>query len=134
MFNKRLAFLIFLAVIFFIFIPELFSQDIEIQVQLGHAMGVNSALFSPDGRFVLSGSADEIVILWDIASGKEIRRFLGHSDMVNSVVFSHDGRFALSGSNDNTLILWEVTSGREIRKIMGHSDIVTSVAFSADEK
>ena len=40
---------------------------------LGHSKGVYSVAFSPDGRFALSGSLDETLRLWDIATGKEIQ-------------------------------------------------------------
>ena len=48
----------------------------------GHSGPVNSVAFSPDGRYILSGSEDKTIRLWEIATGKELRRFEGHSDMV----------------------------------------------------
>jgi WD40 repeat protein len=65
--------------------------------------------FSADGKYVLSGSADSSVILWDVASGAEVRRFTGHLDDVRSVAFSPDGTFALSGSSDGTVRQWQIT-------------------------
>jgi WD40 repeat protein len=88
--------------------------------------------FSPDGRYALSGSYDNTLKLWKVASGTEIRTFSGHSFAVSSVAFSPDGRYALSGSGDKTLKLWEVASGAEIRTFSGHSSDVLSVAFSPD--
>ena len=89
-------------------------------------------VFSPDGQYALSGSWDNTLKLWEVATGTEIRTFRGHSDYVYSVAFSADGRYALSGSRDNTLKLWEVATGTEIRTLRGHSSIVYSVAFSPD--
>jgi len=65
-------------------------------------------VFSPDGRFILSGSHDLTVKLWEVATGREIHAFPGHSGPVSSLVFSPDGQFALSGSHDHTLRLWHV--------------------------
>jgi len=45
----------------------------EISPQLGHSKGVYSVAFSPDGKFVLSGSGDKTLCLWDVAMGKEIQ-------------------------------------------------------------
>jgi len=104
----------------------------EIFVQLGHSEYVNSVAFSPDGRYALSGSSDDTLKLWEVATGREIRTFEGHSDSVRSVAFSPDGRYALSGSSDYTLKLWEVATGNEIRTFEGHSNSVESVAFSPD--
>ncbi len=101
--------------------------------QLGHSAAVSSVSFSPDGRFILSASYD-ILKLWDVASGREVRTFTGHSAVIRSVVFSPDGRCALSGSDDKSLKLWDVASGNELRTFTGHSAGIKSVAFSPDGK
>ena len=99
----------------------------------GHKGSVNSVAFSPDGRTALSGSADETLKLWDLATGEEIRTFSGHKRSVNSVAFSPDGRKALSGSADETLKLWYVASGDEFSTFTrGFTGSVNSVAFSPD--
>ncbi|MBZ0280692.1 MAG: TIR domain-containing protein, partial [Anaerolineae bacterium] len=98
----------------------------------GHTGSVGSVAFSPDGRFALSGSSDNTLILWNVASGEIIRRFEGHSGSVYSVAFSPDGRFALSGSADNSLVLWDVASGVLIHRFEEHTSWVNSVTFSPD--
>jgi WD40 repeat protein len=98
----------------------------------GHADKVLSVAFSPDERAALSGSADGSIILWDLASGKEIRRFTGDKKNVTSLVFSPDRKFALSGSADGGLTLWDLGSGREKRRFTGHAKGITSTAFSSD--
>ena len=104
----------------------------EIVPQLGHSDMVHSVVFSPDVRLALSGSSDKTLILWDLASGLELRRFVGHTAEVWSVAFSPNGRLALSGSGDNTLKLWDVASGRELKSFAGHNERVRSVAVSPD--
>jgi FOG: WD40 repeat len=93
---------------------------------------VLSVAFSPDGRYALSGSADDTLRLWDAATGREVRRFEGHTERVRSVAFSPDGRYALSGSDDSTVRLWDAATGREVRCFEGHTERVRSVAFSPD--
>ena len=110
------------------------TPPVEIVPQLGHSGELISVAFSPGGKTALSGSDDKTLRLWDLASGREIRRFAGHSDKVTSVAIAPDGKTALSGSADNTLRLWDLASGREIRKFLGHSEGVDSVAISPDGK
>ena len=107
-------------------------NDTSIRTFKGHSRAVTSIAFSADGRKALSGSLDDTLKLWNLASGKLIRTFKGHSSAVYSVAFSPDGRKALSGSYDSTLKLWDLASGKPIRTFKGHSKPVTSIAFSPD--
>ena len=99
--------------------------------------------FSPDGRLALSGSltrgktvdgsaADYSIRLWDVATGKEVRRFLGHTASLMGVAFTPDGRQVLSASYDSTLRLWDVQTGRQLRVFQGHAAAIMSMALSAD--
>jgi len=72
------------------------------------------------------------LILWDVKTGKESRRFAGHSDGVVSVTYSADGRYLLSGGEDKTVRLWDASSGQELHCFNGHAAGVTSVNLSAD--
>jgi WD40 repeat protein len=106
----------------------------EIVPQLGHLGEVNSVALSPDGKTALSGSFDATLMLWDLASGREIREFVGHAGSVSSVAIMPDGKTALSGGSDATLRLWDLASGREIGKLEGHAGPVSSVAIAPDGK
>jgi WD40 repeat protein len=66
--------------------------------------------FSPDGKYLASGSRDNTVKLWSVESQKEVTTLLGHSDYVNSVAFSPDGKYLASGSRDETVKLWSIES------------------------
>ncbi len=99
---------------------------------VGHNGVINSVAISPDDRYVLSGSDDKTMKLWELSSGDEIRTFVGHTDSVNSVVISPDGLYILSGSGDKTMKLWNLSSGAEIRSFVGHTKKINSVAISPD--
>ncbi len=104
----------------------------ELRSFSGHTDQIESAVFSPDGRFVLSGSSDKTLKLWDVATGKELRSFSGHDGPVESVAFSPDGKRLLSGGWDSAFKLWELATGEELRSFGGHTDQMESVAFSPD--
>ena len=114
--------------------PETALGQPEIKFQTGHSEYVFSVNFSPDGKYIVSGSDDDTVKLWEVESGKEIRTFTSHTDNVSSVSFSPDGKYIASGSWYGTIKLWEVESGKEIRTFSGHTSYVTSVSFSPDGK
>ena len=91
-------------------------------------------MFSPDGKTALSGGADSNLILWDVASGQDIRRLRSQNSTVNAVAFSPDGRTALSGSEDSALTLWDLATGQVLRRFTGHTGAVSAVGFGRDGK
>ena len=96
--------------------------------------------YSPDGKHIVSGAADNTVKVWDSQTGKEVRVLLchrpivccvecsdlrvlvheqectltGHSDKVFSVAYSPDGKHIVSGSDDNTVKVWDSQTGTEV--------------------
>jgi WD40 repeat protein len=99
----------------------------------GHAQGVNGVSFSPDGKFLATGSADRTVKLWDASTGKEIKTLSGHTYWVNAVSFSPDGKLLATGSADRTVKLWNTTTWEEIKTLTGRSS-VHAVSFSPNSK
>jgi WD40 repeat protein len=75
---------------------------------LGHRDYVHSVAFSPDGKYLVSGSRDKTVKLWSVESQKEVSTLRAHSDYVTSVTFSPDGKYLASGSIDKTVKLWNI--------------------------
>jgi WD40 repeat protein len=106
----------------------------EVTTLRGHEDQVNSVTFSPDGKFLASGSLDRTVKVWEVGSWREVTTLRGHENWVWSVTFSPDGKFLASGSSDKTVKVWEVGSWREVTTLRGHEDQVSSVSFSPDGK
>jgi serine/threonine protein kinase/WD40 repeat protein/thioredoxin-related protein len=105
----------------------------ELNRFVGHTDNrIESLSVSANGRRALSGGFDKLLILWDVDTGKEIRRLIGHTSPVYSVALSPDGRRALSGGEENNIRVWDAETGKEIRQLEGHTGAVRSLVFLAD--
>lgn len=122
-------------------------QGPEIFVQMGHSDNVSSVAFSPDGKYLASGSGDKSVRIWDVGTGREIRTLrleqpvFGH----NSVKFSPEGRYLASAEADGFIRLWDRANGTELKKFpisisekLGKNETMTgsamAIAFSPNGK
>ncbi len=98
----------------------------------GHTGFVYSVATSPDGKRIVSGSADSTVKVWDAATGQETLSLRGHTAPVLSVAFSPDGQRIVSASQDSMVKVWDADKGQQTLSLMGHTGFVTSVAYSPD--
>jgi formylglycine-generating enzyme required for sulfatase activity/Tol biopolymer transport system component len=120
--------------------PSVKMSGKELRRMDGHQGPVSKAVFSTDGKRVLSGSGfpngDSTMRLWDVETGREIRQFRNDGkNWVFGVALSDDGKQALSG-NAVGLTLWDVETGAVLRRMDFESTnkSVLTVAFSPDGK
>jgi WD40 repeat protein len=99
----------------------------------GHTADINSVAFSPDGRFVVTASADTTARVWDATTGAVAGELRGHSKSVNSASFSPDGRFIVTASDDATVRLWDAARFTFVKMIGGtYPHLVSSAEYSPD--
>lgn len=112
---------------------EVKRNEPHLYFSTGHTDGVKSIVYSPNEKYIATGGYDKTIRIWDVETGKEIRKFCGHTSSVMSISYTPDGKYIISGSGDGTIRIWNVEKGKEIKKITENS-CVYSISCSPDGK
>jgi len=112
--------------------PHLQAFSGQLAIFLGHQKRLTSVSFSPDGKQILTASADRTARLWDI-KGNLLVELRGHERLITSTSFSPDGKKILTASEDRTARLWDIKGNLlvEFQKAKNQDNIRNAV-FSPD--
>lgn len=104
----------------------------QLVLQTGHAYPVHAIAWSPEGRWLVTGSADHTAKIWEAATGREVRTLPQHTGIVRAVAWSPDGRLIATGSEDTTVVVWDAAAGVVLHTLRGHDRIVRATTFTPD--
>lgn len=122
-------------IIIFVFNKQLVAQSsfpIETVLQKGHSRYITCVAFSPDGKYLVTGSYDNTLKLWNTDNGKEIRTFSLHTNFIRSVFFSPDEKHILTSSGDNRAHVYDIASGQLLVEIVIDKDRLFKACYSPD--
>jgi WD40 repeat protein len=78
---------------------------------------VFAVAFSPDGKLLAAGGADNVVRLWNVDENKLVAELRGHTNWVHGLSFSADGKFLVTSSADRSARVWEVGTWTQVAKL-----------------
>ena len=102
---------------------------------VGHVYGTHSIAISSDQTMLAARGPDEQIHLWDVKSGKEIRRFSrrGKRNSFDLVAFSVDGKHVAAESGRRKLVVWNREDGKQVLEVdLGGDRSFSRLAFSPD--
>jgi len=97
----------------------------------GNGPRLYAAAFSPDGQLLAAAGQDR-VLLWEVATGRQIDSLPARAGSIRSLAFSPDGALLASAGQDGSLLLWDVAAKKVLTALAGHQGRVLAVAFSPD--
>ena len=100
----------------------------DISIQMGHNAPVNVLQFAPEGNILASGGTDNLIVLWDLNTKKQLSNLIGHTSTITSIVFHPNKNIIASSSDDKSVRIWESPSGK-LLKVFKFSTSVKSVSF-----
>lgn len=125
------------------------SLPVEVVLQTGHPAGVENAFYNKKGDLLATCGKDDLVKLWDVKNGRELRTFKGHNSSVISIAFSDDGKYMATAGYDYVIFIWEIETGRLVSALgeqshadereskndfVGHTGPIRKLAFTSDGK
>lgn len=101
----------------------------------GHAGApATGALFSADGRRMITVGRDSVAYVWDVATGQKLLTLRGHEHAIRTVAASSEAGLIATAGEETRVMLWDASTGKLKRVLGGGRDFVNSVAFSPDGK
>ena len=111
------------------FLYELITKSHRKFTLYGHQSAIYSLSISPDNQYLISGSYDSTIRLWNLHTKTCIGVYKGHFCPILCVKFSPITHYFASGACDKTARLWSINSSGALRIFVGHLSDVEMVDF-----
>jgi WD40 repeat protein len=103
------------------------GQEVGMLMDAGPVLDI---AVSRDGKWIVSGTIDGLVTVWNAERHEKATEWKAHSNLVHAVDISPDGTKIATGSEDATLYVWSLSTGERLLDPLQHVQSVVAVRFS----
>ncbi len=102
--------------------------------QRGHGDRISTLAISPNSQFLVSGSKDFMIKIWNLKTGKLIRTLSGHYEPISSVQFASRGKVLISRSVSGKVLFWDFATGESRNRLTHETTDPAIVAKPLDPR
>jgi WD40 repeat protein len=106
----------------------------QLRAPLPHLHFIGGAVFSSDGKTIVTGSGDATARLWDAITGEPLGSTMRHRNGIEGIAISSDGKRIATGSYDHTARVWEKAEGTPLSRVFHLEGPCDRIAQSPDGK
>ena len=89
---------------------------------------------SNESDFLITGSEDTIVRVWDLKKSKQTAVLDGHKSTIRCIAISNNDKLAVTGSDDRSVIIWNLSNLKNVSTLTGFQSGVFSVGFLKNQE
>ncbi|XP_064642967.1 protein qui-1-like [Lineus longissimus] len=99
---------------------------------VSHAERITCVVFTFDSQYIVTGSVDKSLKVWETQTGKLTQVLVEHDAMITTIAVTNCNQHVVSGSADTKILVWNLTTGTVEHHLSGHSGTVTALRLTSD--
>jgi len=115
-------------------LPPFSLQRKLAQTLTGHKSQVIKLAFLPSGDILASVSADGTLILWNVKTGKLVKKLSDPKDSFGAFALSDDGTLLAKSGQHNSVRIYDLVNNKALLTLKGHENFINQMVFSPDGK
>ena len=112
------------ALIFIFFIQTIYAQPPRLMLPIGHNDAIKDFAFSKNGKFIVTGSEDRTVKVWEVNTGRLLQNFTNFNAKVQSVDFNPNNKTVIACSDDGFFYEWDIYTGKIITALKNENEMI----------
>lgn len=116
--------------IFIFFIQTIYAQPPRLMLPIGHNDVIKDFAFSKNGKFIVTGSEDRTVKVWEVNTGRLLQNFTNFNAKVQSVDFNPNNKTVIACSDDGFFYEWDIYTGKIITALKNENEMMSKCVFN----